>query len=250
MPLRAAARTIVAICNLKAMSMRALPQLFCSLIFSLLTGAAIAADAPPHYNQIHLQAQSSQPVENDRMQAMLSTFGEGTDSAKLADELNHTMSWALSAAKKYPLVRVNSGPYQTYPVLGKTSLKQWRSSQEITLEADNTAQMVQLIGVLQQHLQVNTIQFSVSPATRSKAEDQLIDKALAAFQARADRIRRDLGAKSYRIVDLTIGTAGNGVAPYPMLRQQAMESSVAAPAVESGSSVLSVTAEGTIELQQ
>lgn len=230
--------------------MRAQTALYSLLCFCLLTSAAIADTTPPRYNLIHLQAQSSQPVDNDRMQAVLSTFGEGADSAKLADELNRTMSWALSAAKKYPQVRINSGPYQTYPVLGKTSLKQWRSTQEITLEAENTAQMVQLIGVLQQHLQVNTIQFSVSPATRSRAEDQLIDKALAAFQARAERIRHDLGTKSYRIVDMNIGTTGNSVTPYTMMRQQGMESSVATPAVESGSSVLSVTADGTIELQQ
>lgn len=230
--------------------MRAPTALYFSLCFCLLTPAATADTAPPRYNQIHLQAQSSQPVDNDRMQAVLSTFGEGSDSAKLANELNHTMRWALDAAKQYPSVRINSGPYQTYPVLGKTALKQWRSTQEITLETENTAQMVQLIGVLQQHLQVNTIQFSVSPATRSNAEDHLIDKALAAFQARADRIRRDLGAKSYRIVDMNIGTTGNSVTPYTMMRQQAMDSAVAAPAVESGNSVLSVTAEGTIELQQ
>lgn len=221
-----------------------------SLCFCLLPVAAFADTPPPRYNQIHLQVQSTQPVANDHMQAVLSTFGEGSDSAKLADELNRTMSWALNAAKKYPQVRISSGAYQTYPVLGKTALKQWRATQEITLEAENTAQMVQLIGVLQQHLQVNTIQFSVSPATRDKAEDQLIDKALSAFQGRAERIRRDLGAKSYRIVDLNIGTTGNGVAPYTMMRRQTMESSVATPAVESGNSMLSVTAEGTIELQQ
>ncbi len=222
---------------------------------TLLTGLLLICSAPlnaaeaPHYNQIHLQAQSNMTVDNDRMEAQLSVFGEGSDTAKLADQINSTMTWALKTAKQYPKVSVGSGQYQTYPVFGKDSVKHWRATQEIRLESADTDAVVKLLGILQQRLQVNAIRFSVSPPQRAKAEDSLIDQALAAFQARAERVRKDLGAKSYRIVDINIGSNSGAPPPYPMMRAQAMESSVSAPAVESGTSQLTVNADGTIELQ-
>ncbi len=222
---------------------------------ALLTGLLLICTEPltaaetPHYNQIHLQAQSSMTVGNDHMEALLSVFGEGSDTAKLAEQINSTMSWALKTAKQYPKVSVSSGQYQTYPVFGKDTLKRWRATQGVSLESADTDALVQLLGALQQRLQVNAIRFSVSPQQRAKAEDQLIDQALAAFQARAERVRKNLGAKNYRIVDINVGSSGGTVPPYPMMRAQAVESAVTAPAVESGSSQLSVSAEGTIELQ-
>jgi predicted secreted protein len=220
----------------------------CALITGLLLCTTpLTAAEMPHYNQIHLQAQSSMTVSNDHMEAALSVFGEGSDTAKLADQINGTMSWALKTAKQYPKVSVSSGQYQTYPVFGKDTLKRWRATQEVNLESADTDALAQLLGVLQQRLQVNAVRFTVSPAQRAKAEDQLIDQALAAFQARAERVRKNLGAKSYRIVDLNVGSSGTPP-PYPMMRAQAMESAVTAPAVESGTSQITVNAEGTIEL--
>ena len=215
----------------------------------LLCASALNAAEAPRYNQIHLQAQSSMAVDNDHMEAQLSVFGEGTDTAKLAEQINGTMSWAHKTAKQHPKVSVKSGQYQTYPVFGKDTLKRWRSTQEVNLESADTDALVQLLGALQQRLQVTAIRFSVSPALRVKTEDQLIDQALAAFQARAERVRKNLGAKSYRIVAINVGGSGGVTPPYPMMRAQSMESAMTPPAVESGSSELSVTAEGTIELQ-
>ena len=134
-------------------------------------------------------------------------------------------------------------------MFGKDALKRWRATQEVSLESADTGALVQLLGALQERLQVNSIRFSVSPPQRAKAEDQLIDQALAAFQARAERVRKNLGAKSYLIVDINVGSSGGTAPPYPMMRAQAMESDAKEPAVESGSSQLSVNAEGTIELQ-
>ncbi len=223
--------------------------------YALLTGLLLVYTAPltaaetPHYNQIHLQARSSMVVNNDHMEVVLSVFGEGGDTARLADQINSTMSWAIKTAQQYPKVSVGSGQYQTYPVFGKDTVKRWRATQDVRLESADSDALVQLIGVLQQRLQVNAISFTVSPAQRAKVEDQLIDQALAAFQARAERVRKDLGAKRHRIIDINIGNSGGMTPPYPILRAPAMAGAVAAPAVESGNSQLSVTAEGTIELQ-
>ena len=60
--------------------------------------------------------------------------------------------------------------------------------------------MSELLGALQSRVQLRSIDFTVSPAQRRKVEDELIDEALAAFLARADRVRQRLASHGYEIV--------------------------------------------------
>ena len=62
-------------------------------------------------------------------------------------------------------------------------------------------------------------------------------------------MRKQLAAKGYRIVDVSINTGGAQPMPI-MMRATAMEAaSVAPPALEAGTSTLSVSVSGVIELQ-
>lgn len=209
---------------------------------------AMAADAAPRYNQIHFQVERSRPVDNDRMQAVLSITAEDDSAARLADQVNRTMDWALMTAKTRAGIEVRSGGYQTYPVYGQNKIRHWRASQELLLEGSDFAALSGLIGQLQERLQVTSINFSVSPNRRSAAEDELIAQALDAFKQRAELVRKQFAVKGYRIVDVSINTGG-GV-PVPMRHAFAMESnSVTSPTVEAGTSTLTVNVGGLIELQ-
>ena len=65
---------------------------------------------------------------------------------------------------------------------------------------------------------------------------------------RAELVRKQLAAKAYRIVDISINTGGGQ--PVPMMRGLAMEAaSVAPPALEAGTSTLTVSVGGVVELQ-
>ena len=210
-----------------------------------------AADEAPRYNQIHFQVERSRTVDNDRMQALLSVTAEDSNSARLADQVNRAMDWAIKTVKTRSRVESRSGAYQTYPVYDKEKLQRWRATQELFLETPDFAQLGELIGKLQERLQVGAITFSVSPERRATVEDELIAKALEAFKQRADLVRKQLAAKGYRIVNVSINQGGAVPIPQPMMRGSAfMEAaSVAAPAVEAGTSTLSVIVSAVIELQ-
>ena len=210
---------------------------------------ATAADEAPRYNQIHFQVERSRPVENDRMQAMLSLTAEDDNAARLADQINRGMDAALKTAKARAKVEVRTGGYRTYPVYNKEKIQRWRATQELLLEGLDFAELGSLIGQLQERLQVTSINFSVSPARRAAVEDELIAQALDAIKQRAELVRKQLAAKGYRIVDVSINTGGGQPVPI-MMRAAAMEAaSVAPPAVEAGTSTLSVGVGGVIELQ-
>jgi predicted secreted protein len=224
--------------------------LIIALILGLgAAGPAMAADGAARYNQVHFQVERGQPVDNDRMRATLAVTAEDDDAARLADHINRVMDWALKTAKTKAGVETRTGGYRTYPVYDKEKIRRWRGTQELVLEGTDFAALGGLIGQLQERLQVASIDFSVSTARRAAVEDTLIVQALDAFKRRAELVRKNLSARGYRIVDVSINTGGGQPVPV-MLRAASLESKpLAPPALDAGTSTLSVSVGGVIELQ-
>ena len=225
--------------------------LLSALILSLLHFPASAAEETPRYNQINFQVERARPVDNDRMQAVMSLTAEDDSAAQLTERVNRVMGAALKTAKAHAKLDVRSGNYQTYPVYNKDKIRRWRATQELILEGSDFADLSQLLGQLQENLQLSSIHFSVSAARRHAVEDELIAQALDAFKQRADLVRKQFATKGYRIVNISINTGG-GVQPPTPMRAASMEfmtKSVAPIAVEAGTSHISVNVSGIIELQ-
>ena len=90
----------------------------------------------------------------------------------------------------------------------------------------------------------------VQRETRRALEDELIKEALAAFRARADLIAAGMGAKTWSLIDVSVGTTSQGPRPVVMEARAARYSSMdAAPAsLEAGTSEVRVQANGIVEL--
>lgn len=221
------------------------------LFFLLAMLATLVAHADDlRYNQVRLQAQQSMPVSNDTMHVTLSTFAEDRDPAKLARQINTDMEWALSLAKSEKEIAVSTGNYQTYPVRHKNEHQGWRGQQDLELEGEDTRRISDLVGKLQERLQVKTIRFSVSDRKRHAVENQLIGQALDAFRERAGIIGDNLQASSFRVVEINVDTATRRPPVPYQARMSSMAMEEAAPvAVEAGESQVTVTVSGTIELQ-
>jgi len=214
-------------------------------------GALAAEDATP-MRRVEFGVQTSREIANDWVRASVGVTDEDENAAKLADRVNQAMAWALERARARTGVSAKSGGYSTYPVDDprKGERRFWRASQDLLLEGADPRVMSELLGELQSRVQLRSIDFTVSPAQRRKVEDELIDEALAAFQARAERVRQRLGSRGYEIVQISINATGVAP-PVPMLRAaMAMESAnVAPPALEAGTSELVASVTGSIELE-
>jgi predicted secreted protein len=229
-------------------SPRRLPRAARGLLAALLMVplAALAQDSPL-FNMVSLSAQAESEVPNDTLVALLAVEAEGSDPAQLADEVNRSMQKALAAARGVAGVKLRSGGYETIPVYEKAHIARWRVRQELRLESQDFAAASRLIGELQASLVVTNVALTVSPEARRRAENALIDEALAAFRQRAQLVRDALKAKGYRIRDLQVSTG----APMPRVyaAARAMAGSAAQPAFEPGTSQISVSVSGTIQLQ-
>ena len=217
---------------------------------ALLALPAVPADASKTYNQVHLQVEQTESVSNDTMRVILNTYGEAQDPARLAAQINTDMEWALQVAGSDKEVSVSTGGYQTYPYYRENVLKGWRGQQDLELEGRDTRRIGQLIGQLQEKLQVKTIRFSVSEEKRHDVENRLIGRALDAFKARAAIIGDNLQATGYRIVDININTSTQRPpVPYQARLATVAKAADTSVAVEAGESDIQVSVNGTIELQ-
>jgi predicted secreted protein len=221
------------------------------ILAALVTGINVAfADDELRYNQVRLQSQQTEAVSNDTMHVSMNTYAEMQDPAKLAAKINNDMEWALQQAKQVQGVKINTGSYQTWPITRKEVTTGWRGQQDLVLESADTETLSRLVGQLQDRLQIKSMNFTVSDEKRAGVENRLIDAALDAFKQRAEIIGDNLKASDFRIVEINVNTSTQRP---PMLRQARMASmsmeASDAVAVEGGESDVSVTVNGTIELQ-
>ncbi len=212
--------------------------------------SAFAEPASEARNRIDFDVERSEEIENDWATAVLSITHEDRDPAALADHINSEMRWALEIAHSAEAVRVRSGGYQTSPIAREDKIVHWRASQQLIAESKDNSVLSELIGKLQARLQLESLGFSVSPERRREAQDRLIEAVLAAFRARGELVRKSLAFSRYEIVHLSINTGGTiPVQPLYAAEARALASAdVAPPAFESGTSHVSVHAQGTIEL--
>jgi predicted secreted protein len=220
----------------------------CSLSFPM-----VSLHAADPERSIQLQAEASRVVENDEMQAALYTELTEKDAVTLANKLNLITNQALQTAKVYRQVKVRSGNQSSYPIYDdKHQAKGWRGQTQIILTSQDFQQMSQLIAKLQSHLRLQNVSFEVSDAQRYKIETELHVEASNAFRERAQALLSSWNASQYKLLNVRF-TSGGAI---PQRRMSPMSMSfasksadVATPEFAEGESTISVTAEGSVQLQ-
>jgi len=220
----------------------------------LLTTAALAFSAPasraeaPEPTTVGLSAEGQREAANDL--AVAGMFAEASDPqpGEVARRVNASLAAALALTKKYPDVKVRTGTTQTFPIYGKNgrSIEAWRMRSDLRLESRNLAAVAELVGLLQKDLALSEINLQPAPETRELARDGATRAAIEAFQARAAMIAKTLG-RSYRLRHLDVGTQGVYPPPRPLVRAAVAMEAAPVP-LEAGTSTVTATATGTIEL--
>ena len=218
--------------------------LFVASLF--LTPEVGAVESDEARNRVSFQVNAARAVENDRVGAVLVASAEAAEAADCAATVNEAMAWALDRSRGQAGVSVRSGGYNTHPVYDDGKIRRWRARQELILDGSDTEALVDIVGKLQSKLALESFRFSISDARRRETEDLLIEEALKDFRERAELVRGSLDARSWRLDELSINT-GQGVVPH--MRMQRMEAQAAGPAVESGTSRVTVQVRGTIALE-
>ncbi len=219
--------------------------------FVLAAGLLVALPAFAK-TTVNLQAEARREVANDVGFATLYVELDDKDAARLADKVNRSVTEALAVSKPFSAVRVTTGGNSSYPIYGKSNrIDGWRARAEVRLNSKDFRQLAELIGKLQQTMQLTGVNFSVSPEAREAAENQLVQEAMQAFKRRAELVQRALGAKSYQLANISLNTRG-GVQPqqrFESFRAAPMaEAAIATPSFEAGSGEVTVNVSGAVEI--
>ena len=225
-----------------------------ALAAGLAASTALAqAPAEPRFNQVDLQAEVSREVANDLMTATMVAEANDPSPAQVATQLNRTTAEALKVAAEFKSVKARSGFTNTFPVYDRAGkLTGWRGRSEIRLESKDVQAMSALIGRLQSSMQLGGVAFAVSPEVRRQVENELLTDAVAAFRGRADVATQALGGRGYKIRRVGLNTSGFTPGPRPMMAERAMAAQgapVPPPTFEGGTSMVQVSANGTIEVE-
>ena len=172
---------------------------------------AFAHGETPRYNQIDLHAEVSREVQNDMMNATMYAEVNESSAAAVTQKLNRIGNDAIATAKQHKNVKVRTGYNQTYPVYDRNNkLTGWRGRTEVRLESKDFAAASELIGALQGGMQLGGVGFSVSPELRRETENELMKEVVTAFRQRAEVMKQALGAKAYKLRNLSVNTGGGG----------------------------------------
>lgn len=217
------------------------------LLVAFIPGAPARADERP---AVDFSCEASREVSNDLMVAQLSVELTERDPARVASRLSAILASGLHMAQAFPSVSVSSGNQFTLPVYGKNEqLAGWRGHADLRLESQDFQAAAQLIGQLQQSLQLTGISFSPAPATRQLARDGLITEAMDAFRKRAKIVTGAMSAQDYKVRHLSIDDGGNmGVMPMALMRTAA-DTGMPTPEFAAGTTQLTVRVSGTIEIR-
>ncbi len=219
------------------------------LFASIGVNNAMAHDDETHYDRIHLSVSATAQLENDTMVATVSAQEEGSQAAELSALVNQRIRNALELVKKHPQIKHQTNAYSSNPIYNNNKISGWRVSQSLRLESSDMALMSDVLGKLQSDLALQSMQFTVSPASKNKQDEKLIDEALEAFSTRALQVVKKLERRNYKIVDINISTSGAiGVRPQYQMRAMAMDAE-SSPAVSAGEQTVTVTVSGNIELE-
>ncbi|GIZ11628.1 SIMPL domain-containing protein [Pseudomonas sp. NCCP-436] len=223
-----------------------------ALSLSCLASTAVLAEAP-RYNQIALRAEISQEVAHDLMHVTLYTEAQSNDPARLAAEITSTLNQSLEQVRKVDGVAVKLGSRHSYPVYDEKGQKitAWRERAELRLESADFTRLSGLTGELLKTLKMASMDFSVAAPTRKSREDAMLKDAIEAFRARARLATEALGGSGYKLVSLNLNAGGfqPPMYAYAAAKGMAMMEAAASPEIEAGTSQVTVSADGVIEVQ-
>ena len=224
------------------------------LLGSTISTMSIAAENEAlNFNLVTVQADATRQVSNDEMHAVLYIERSNKQPAELSAQITQLMNQAISTAKKYSQVKVETGSQTTYPIYDNDNqkLKEWRGRAEVQIESKDFKAASQLINELQQNFQTQSINFAVSDEQRKKVENELIIEASKNFQQRAQILTQAWNKSAYNLVNLNISTSNSYPQPMPRMSMAKFAAADASGGqdMSAGESKVTVNANGSIQFK-
>lgn len=222
-----------------------------TMILAGMTVTSIA-QAKQIYNKINFVSSVSTSVQQDMMSATLFYQEKGADLKLVNQRVANALNNAIAKAKVFKDIQISDTSRSTYisNTDKKDGVTEWVDRVSFDIKSSNFTDMAALISQLNGQMAVQNMHFGVSPEVKEKVEHILTKELLAKVKEKADLIEQSLSAKSYKIIDIHLGTVGDA-RPHPvyMLRSADVGQSDGEMSVVSGERNLKMQANVSIKLE-
>jgi len=219
------------------------------------TSTVWADTVPPPQGVVSLSASASLEVTKDLLGITMNTTREGQDAASVQSQLKQALDAALAEAKKVAKpgqLDVQTGGFSLSPrYTSKGVINGWQGSAELIVEGRDMQAIGQLTGRITT-LTIARVAYSLSRELREKTEGEVSAQAISRYRAKAADYAKQFGYGSYVIREVNVSGNEQPPAPAPMYRAKAMSvaSSDEALPVEAGKGVVTVSVNGTVQMNK
>jgi len=226
-----------------------------ALVLALFGPVAMAAETPPPSGVVRLSSSATTDVPHDLMTLTLTTTHEGLDASAVQTALKQALDAALSQAKRVAKpgqLDVHTGNFSLYPrYTNKGVMSGWQGTAELIVEGRDMPAIGQLAGRISS-MTVNRVSHSLSRETRERVEGEVAAQAIERYRAKAADYAKQFGYAGYTVREVQVtGSEPPPDGPIPMMRAKAMSAQEdAALPVEAGKAMVTVTVEGTVQMNR
>jgi predicted secreted protein len=234
------------------MSTRTCFSFFAAVAMAFAPALSHAQNLPAATQRVNLASSASVQVAQDLLTLSLSVVREGSDAHTLQSQINAALESALQLARRVAKpgqMEVRSGQFNLSPRYGRDGkLSGWQGSAGLILEGRDFARITETAGKLQT-LTVASIHFGLTPQQFQTAQAKAQAQAIAQFRSDAGDVAKGFGFSDYTLGEVHIGAE----TPAPMVRQRMLASASMASdapiAAEGGTSQVTVTVSGSVQLK-
>lgn len=238
--------------------MQKITQMAAAGVLAMTMSAAMAADSmngtvlSEKGMTMTVTGTASVTIPNDEAQMHWSVSSQAKTLKEATAQAIKTMNEGLAQIKAVSdQLQLQTQSMNSYPVYGETKGNQtpkivaWRVSQSLEVIAPNIDLVPQVIEKVNGTLALDNLNFRVSDQAKAKQDESLYKMAVADATQRAVWIAQSVGSSPAKVELQALRFGSNGT-PRPVnvlmrASAKAMDSAVPAPAVEAGTSDLSLT---------
>ena len=212
---------------------------------------------PEGQTALNISATETVEAEQDMLVASLRIQMEDKDAKTIQDTINKAMAKAVTEAKKYKGLKIETGQYYVHPDYryeqnretgeNKQILDKWRGSQTLTIKSLNADDVLKVTGNIQDMgFVMNSLEYQLSPKKYEEIRDGLMETTIKSLNERAKRVATALGKANVDLVEINVDA--QPMMPQPVyargakMEMMAMSAdAMSAPVAEAGETSVSMT---------
>jgi predicted secreted protein len=215
---------------------------------------AAAAPPPPPPDDgmtvLHLSESADRAIRRDRLRVQLRVETTAGNAKQVQADINRRMASALAKVKAVPGIKPETGSYSVYEERQQNVPSRWRGSQSLNLVDHDFAELLALVGDLQNDgLAIASLAFELSPEAARAAQDELTNEALNRLRERSERIAMELHLSFQHYRDIRVGNvSGDRPVPIRAMTMGAELKQAAPPVGEAGDAMVQVSVDADVVL--